>query len=78
MLDNKVLLFLLPSGAIDSNVAGLCANKLSAKYQRPCCVLFKNIRDNIVYYSGSARGYEKSGISNFRKICSEIPCVEYA
>ena len=78
LLDNKVLLFLLPSGAIDSNVAGLCANKLSAKYQRPCCVLFKNIRDNIVYYSGSARGYEKSGISNFRKICSEIPCVEYA
>ena len=41
LLDNKVLLFLLEPGDIDRNTAGLIANKLMAKYQRPCCILTK-------------------------------------
>ena len=41
LLDHKVLLFLLEPGQIDRNIAGLCANKLMAKYQRPVCVLTK-------------------------------------
>ena len=39
MLDHKVLLFLLEPGQINRNIAGLSANKLMAKYQRPVCVL---------------------------------------
>ena len=39
LLNHKVLLFLLEPGQIDRNIAGLCANKLMAKYQRPVCVL---------------------------------------
>ena len=39
LLDNKVLLFLLEPGKIDKNIAGLVANKMMAKYQRPCCIL---------------------------------------
>ena len=41
LLDHKVLLFLLEPGQIDKNIAGLSANKLMAKYQRPVCVLTK-------------------------------------
>ena len=41
LLRYKVLLFLLEPGQIDKNIAGLCANKIMAKYQRPTCVLTK-------------------------------------
>ena len=39
LLNHKVLLFLLEPGEIDKNIAGLVANKLMAKYQRPVCIL---------------------------------------
>lgn len=48
LLDHKVLLFLLEPGQIDRNIAGLSANKLMAKYQRPVCVLTKVIDKNII------------------------------
>lgn len=41
LLDHKVLLFLMDSGEIDRNIAGLVANKIMAKYQRPVCILTK-------------------------------------
>lgn len=43
LLDHKVILFTLEPGQIDKNIAGLIANKLAAKYQRPCCILTKTI-----------------------------------
>ena len=67
LLDHKVILFTLDSGAIDRNIAGLIANKLANKYQRPCCILF----DTPEGYQGSARGYEMTGITNFKTICEE-------
>ena len=39
LLKDKVLMILLYPGDIDRNIAGLVANKLMAKYQRPCCIL---------------------------------------
>ena len=115
LLENKVLLFLLEPGEIDRNIVGLVANKLMAKYQRPCCVLtkvtekiivsekeyypnvftiYENIEENAtihkggtickavtktrVSYQGSARGYDKSGINNFKDICAAAPGVMYA
>lgn len=41
LLNHKVLLFLLEPKQIEKNIAGLCANKIMAKYQRPCCILTK-------------------------------------
>lgn len=78
LLDHKVLLFTLEPGKVDKNVAGLIANKFAAKYQRPCCILTegKNENDEIIY-SGSARGYEMSGISNFKDICEETGFIEW-
>ena len=73
LLKHKVLLFTLKDGQVDRNIAGLIANKLAAKYQRPCCVITET-DDN---YQGSARGYETSGLTNFKDIC-EASGVEWA
>ena len=83
LLEHKVLLFLLEPGQIDRNIAGLIANKFMAKYQRPCCILTKvteKIDSNTtkVSYQGSARGYDKSGITNFKDICAVAPGVMFA
>ena len=92
LLEHKVLLFLLEPGQIDRNIAGLVANKLMAKYQRPCCVLTKvteiistevpgrvaPLMSTRVSYQGSARGYDKSGVNNFKDICAEVPSVIFA
>ena len=80
LLTHKVLLFLLEPGQIDKNIAGLVANKLMAKYQRPCCILTKIIDsdpnvapwdDTVEVYSfqGSARGCDKVGVTQFKDIC---------
>jgi len=91
LLDHKVLLFLLEPGQIDHNIAGLVANKFMAKYQRPVCVLTKRTTyenndelpwdeptgDPIITYEGSARGCDKTGITDFKSICAETGCVNY-
>ena len=73
MMDRKVLLFTLEPGKVDKNIAGLIANKISAKYQRPSCMLTK-VGD---IYQGSARGYEMSGVTNFKDICDNTGCVNW-
>ena len=78
LLDHKVLLFLLEPGQIDRNIAGLVANQFLAKYQRPCCILTKVTDEDYVSYQGSARGYDKSGITNFKDICAAAPSTIYA
>ena len=73
MMDRKVLLFTLEPGKVDKNIAGLIANKISAKYQRPSCMLTK--AGDV--YQGSARGYEMSGVTNFKDICDNTGCVNW-
>lgn len=87
MLKHKALIFTL-NIEINKNIAGLIANKLAAKYQRPVCILSKSIEidptqafinqnENTlnvvscgrVLYQGSARGYEMSGLTNFKDVC---------
>ena len=94
LLDHKVILFTLDEGELNRNIAGLIANKIANKYQRPCCILSKTTEINkdkiknvniqpvgeeylaygITYegrilYQGSARGYEATGVTNFKTIC---------
>lgn len=86
LLKHKVILFLIEPGQIDKNIAGLCANKIMAKYQRPCCILTRTEECNLslldgesfTRYQGSARNYDKSGILNFKDICVETGLVDYA
>lgn len=91
LMKNKVLFFALEPGKVDKNVAGLIANKFAAKYQRPCCMLTRcEIEDpNLqllsmppkpamkIAYQGSARGYEMSGITNFKDICENTGMVNW-
>lgn len=94
LLNHKVLLFLMEPGEIDKNIAGLIANKIMAKYQRPVCILTKTeipttvISDDLpweeeitVYetsYAGSARGCDKTSISDFKEICLQTGVCNYA
>ena len=63
LLDHKILLFLLEPDMIEPNIRGLIANKIMAKYQRPCLVLTKTDRGT---YEGSGRGYTKSGVNSLK------------
>ena len=90
LLDHKVLLFLLEPGQVDRNIAGLIANKIMAKYQRPVCLLTKVTEfdqdtppweeptsKGIVSYQGSARGCQKVGITDFKKVCADTGVTMY-
>ena len=81
LLDNKVLLFLLKPGEVDRNIAGLIANKFMSKYQRPCCILTE-VKENDgleihTSYQGSARGCDKTGVTNFKDICDATGVTMY-
>lgn len=97
LLDHKVILLLMKFGEIDRNIAGLIANKIMAKYQRPVCILtgiskiedgvdlppwdeyWKTRQSEVKYtYQGSARGCDLVGIEDFKKICTDTGCCEYA
>ena len=90
LLSHKVLLFLLEPGQVDRNIAGLIANKIMAKYQRPVCLLTKvtefsqdtppweeTKEKGIVSYQGSARGCQKVGVTDFKSICAETGITMY-
>ena len=77
MMDHKVLLFLLEPGQVDRNVAGLVANKIMAKYQRPCCILTRVDNEGILSFQGSARGCDKVGITKFKDICAATGYTMY-
>lgn len=84
MMMHKVLLFLLEPGEVEPNVAGLVANKIMGKYQRPCAVLTRREREvNTasgkqlkITYDGSARGCDKADVNNFKDICDETFLTE--
>ena len=90
LLDHKVLLFLLKPGEVDKNIAGLVANKIMAKYQRPTCILTASFDDDTtppweeipdedkIVYAGSARGCDKTGITDFKSICLATGVCNYA
>lgn len=77
MMEHKVLLFLLEPNAVKAEIRGLIANKLMARYQRPCCMLTKVERDGVVTYEGSARGCDKVGVTEFKDICAETGVCNY-
>ena len=74
LLEHKILLFLLESNQIEPNIRGLVANKIMAKYQRPCLVLTKTEKNT---YEGSGRGYTKTGVNNLKQVLEQCPEVVY-
>lgn len=80
LLSKPVIICLCEPGDVEKNIAGLVANKLMAKYQRPVFVLTKSWGkdDKEYYYRGSARNYSLSEIENLRELCEESGYAEYA
>lgn len=87
LMAHSVLLFLLEPGEVEPNVAGLAANKIMGKYQRPCAVLTRRERESDATptlvarkydcYEGSARGCDKADVSNFKDICESTGLTTY-
>jgi single-stranded-DNA-specific exonuclease len=59
----------------DSNLSGLIANQIATKYKKPA-IVFSSIENNIL--SGSARGYDKSELKDFKQVVLETNLFEYA
>lgn len=84
LLDHKILIICIPKETyIEKNLTGLIANQLMAEYQRPVLLLnetqyemevfdtFGNLETVLTRktWEGSARGYDKSALTDFRKFC---------
>ena len=80
LLDNAIILLQCEPGEVEKNLAGLIANKIQAKYQRPTLVLIKSKlqEDKEVFYRGSARNYSMSENQEMRQLCLDTGLVEYA
>lgn len=59
----------------DSNLSGLVANQLASRYKKPT-IIFSKLKDGIL--TGSARGYDKSDLKDFKQIVLETGFFEYA
>ena len=78
LLDHKILLVKLEHPSFDRGITGLIANKLMAEYQRPVALLVEVEKDGKKAWSGSARGYEKSKLNDFRGFCRDSGLIYLA
>ena len=76
LLDHKILLFKLKPNEMEPNIRGLVANKMMAKYQRPCLVLTHSSEKAM--FEGSGRGYTKTGIASLKDILIQSQAIAYA
>jgi single-stranded-DNA-specific exonuclease len=79
LLDDAMLLLLCNPGEVEKNLAGLVANKLQAKYQRPTAVLTRNKSkdDKEYFYRGSMRNYSMSENQNLKDTLLATGHVEF-
>lgn len=79
LLDNKIILLLCEPGDVEKNIAGLCANKIQAKYQKPCAILTKskNKDDKEYFYRGSMRNYSLSERINLKDDLESTNLIEF-
>ena len=72
--DNKILILNADDLNVSTNLTGLIANQLMAKYQRPVLLLNKTADG----WEGSGRGYDKSKFDNLRQFLQNSGMVMYA
>lgn len=60
----------------EKNLTGLICNMIAAKYKRPAIIVSKI--DEKGYGTGSARGYDKGGISDFKDVVLKSKLFEFA
>lgn len=69
LLSNKVLIVNV-TDILDKNLTGLVATQISNKYKRPV-LLIRQKEDNTIF-GGSARGYEKGVLKDFKQFLLDI------
>lgn len=67
LLEHKILIVKIINPSFDRGITGLIANKIMAEYQRPVGLLVETEHEGKKAWSGSARGYEKSDLTDFRQ-----------
>ncbi|AJA41416.1 RecJ-like ssDNA exonuclease [Geobacillus virus E3] len=73
--ENKVI-FIHDIDDLDGGLTGLIANKIASKYKKPAIILSGiNEKGN---YKGSARGYDKGELKDFRSIALQTKLFELA
>ena len=76
---NAIIVLLCEPGEVEKNLAGLCANKIQAKYQHPCYILTKSKEqgDKEYFYRGSGRNYSMSENQDLRQLVLSTGIPEY-
>ena len=69
LLAHKVLVIKINNPSFDRGITGLIANKLMSEYQRPVALLIAGTHNGKPCWTGSARGYDKSELTDFRQLC---------
>lgn len=69
LLSNKVLIVNV-TDILDKNLTGLVANQISRKYKRPVLLIRQKEKSKI--FGGSARGYEKGVLKDFKQFLQDI------
>ena len=76
-----IVIKLKPEYQISKTMTGLIANIISNDFKRPCLILNRTVDSETgeVAWEGSARGYEKSALTDFRKwLLENTPQIMYA
>lgn len=79
LTENGIIILLCEPGEVEKNLAGLCANKIQAKYQHPCYILTKSKEQNDkeYFYRGSGRNYSMSENQDLRQLALSTGIPEY-
>ncbi len=75
-LDNHAVI-MVDGTELNQTFTGLVANKLAAKYKRPCLVLRERGKDGEVF-GGSGRNYSKHPLDDFRLFLNSSGLVNFA
>lgn len=74
-LNNRVILINTEKD-LDEGLSGLVANQFANKYMRPT-ILVKDVKDDQSKLGGSARGYDKGSIKDFKSILSDTKLFDF-
>lgn len=74
-LDKNKIIILNGTDIVDKNLTGLIAMQLVTKYKKPVLLLREDGETEIL--QGSARGYDKSALKDFKAFLSELNIFEY-
>lgn len=73
-LDLNKIIVVEVNDDLDKNLTGLVANQLMAKYQKPVIL----VRETEGSLQGSARGYDKSELKDFKEFLTYSNLIDYA